>query len=245
MGCDETKAGIPLSTHGYTNQICETLRSRICSGQLQGGEILFEDTLAREFALSRTPIRQVLHRLALEHFVETKTGVGTIIIPVDRFDFVQDLRAGKDLLRLATNGANADIDTTARFELSGLSSIVDRLQLEPTAKDLWDYSYRVNVLITAQLKHDLLAETFFLLSCRISRRFISVWSEDKNQAVGIVAAEYSAARSASTVQDLVEAKRASFSDIMKAYRQILRKNPVARVDDQTAVSVQPSSPEGG
>lgn len=241
MGCGGTKAGVPLSTHGNTNQICETLRSRICSGQLQGGEILFEDTLAREFALSRTPIRQVLHRLALEHFVETKTGVGTIIIPVDRFDFMQDLKAGRDLLRLAANGAKTEIDAAAQFELSGLSSIVERLKAAPTATDLWDYSYRVNMLITAQLEHDLLAEAFFLLSCRISRRFIAVWGENKDQAVRIVAAEYSAAKSAITVQDLVETKRTSFFEIMKAYRQMQRKNPKTRADEPSAGSALPSS----
>ena len=42
------------------------------------GMVRHEGALATEFGMSRTPIRQVLPRLADERLVETKSGVGAI-----------------------------------------------------------------------------------------------------------------------------------------------------------------------
>jgi len=44
---------------------------------------LHEGVLATEFGVSRTPIRQVLQKLAYERLVETRSGVGTIVSPLD------------------------------------------------------------------------------------------------------------------------------------------------------------------
>lgn len=41
--------------------------------------VLHEGNLAQEFGVSRTPIRQVLQKLAYERLVETRSGVGTIV----------------------------------------------------------------------------------------------------------------------------------------------------------------------
>jgi DNA-binding GntR family transcriptional regulator len=59
--------------------IYETLRDRICLGQYSPGDIFHETDLGQEFKVSRTPIRQVLQRLAYEKLAVVRTGVGTIV----------------------------------------------------------------------------------------------------------------------------------------------------------------------
>ncbi len=61
------------------DNIYEVLRDRICVGEYQPGDIFYEAELGQEFQVSRTPIRQVLQRLAFEHLAVVRTGVGTIV----------------------------------------------------------------------------------------------------------------------------------------------------------------------
>jgi DNA-binding GntR family transcriptional regulator len=59
------------------------LRDRICLLEYPPGAALSETDLARQFALSRTPIRRVLQMLETEGLVETKPNVGSIVTTVD------------------------------------------------------------------------------------------------------------------------------------------------------------------
>lgn len=63
--------------------ICQVMRWRICSLEYPFGHRLGETTLAEEFGVSRTPIRQALQRLQSEGLVEVRHGVGNIVIAGD------------------------------------------------------------------------------------------------------------------------------------------------------------------
>src|SRR5262249_45290704 len=63
--------------------VYEEIRNRICMLRYPPGHLLHENRLAQEFGISRTPVRQVLQKLEIEGFVETRTGVGTIVTGVD------------------------------------------------------------------------------------------------------------------------------------------------------------------
>lgn len=71
-----------------------TLRERIVLGDLSPGEVLSENNLAKEFKVSRTPIRRVLQHLEYDGFVSTKHGIGTIVNPIDIIEIKElyDLR---------------------------------------------------------------------------------------------------------------------------------------------------------
>ena len=60
------------------------IRERICLLRYPPGHTLAEVELAREFGISRTPIRRVLQRLEYEGLVESRHGIGTIVTLVDR-----------------------------------------------------------------------------------------------------------------------------------------------------------------
>lgn len=55
------------------------LRQRILSGALAGGTRLYEVALAEDMAISRTPIRAALSRLAEEGLLERGTGAGFVV----------------------------------------------------------------------------------------------------------------------------------------------------------------------
>ncbi|GGC09235.1 hypothetical protein GCM10011352_39510 [Marinobacterium zhoushanense] len=67
-----------------------TLRSRICLLDYEPGTRLSEVALAKEFGVSRTPIRRVLGRLELEGLVEIRHGVGTQVTEID-FNYLCDV----------------------------------------------------------------------------------------------------------------------------------------------------------
>jgi DNA-binding GntR family transcriptional regulator len=64
-------------------RIYRTIRDRICLLEYQPGERLAEEDLAREFRVSRTPIRRVLSRLESEGLLASRHGVGTFVTDVD------------------------------------------------------------------------------------------------------------------------------------------------------------------
>ncbi len=74
----------PLSlSRGRFERIYRTIRDRICLLEYEPGARLGEEELAREFGVSRTPIRRVLTRLESDGLLESRHGVGTFVIDVD------------------------------------------------------------------------------------------------------------------------------------------------------------------
>lgn len=67
-----------MKTERHT-AVFEALLLRICSLAYPPGTRLSEVALGTEFGLSRTPVRQVLQRLALYGLVVPKNGVGTVV----------------------------------------------------------------------------------------------------------------------------------------------------------------------
>ena len=55
------------------------IRDRICLLDYAPGMRLGEEELAKEFGVSRTPIRRVLSRLETEGLLESRHGVGTFV----------------------------------------------------------------------------------------------------------------------------------------------------------------------
>lgn len=96
----------------------ETLRDEILSLKLAPGQLLDETTFAERFAMSRSPVREALIRLAGEGLVVTLANRSTIVAPIDvqsfpkyveALDIAQrmntrlaaELRTEDDLIRIA------------------------------------------------------------------------------------------------------------------------------------------------
>lgn len=202
-----------MSSKKKIDIICDQLRSRICSGQLCGGDILVEEALGREFSLSRTPIRQVLHRLALEHFVETRSGVGTIVVPEDRTDFAGDVEVCSDLLQVSLKRADRPLSEDDLIVLTGLHTLATRADI--SSEDIWRYFYQATRLTASHLGHDLVSETFVLLSSRIFRRLIIGFKSRQEILRDFMSKEHAAMMNAAYGRTLLEARLDLLSEVGK------------------------------
>jgi DNA-binding GntR family transcriptional regulator len=74
----------PLSVSRERHErIYRTIRDRICLLEYEPNLRLSEEDLAREFGVSRTPVRKVLSRLEAEGLLESRHGVGTFVTDVE------------------------------------------------------------------------------------------------------------------------------------------------------------------
>lgn len=112
--------------HGDNSlRVYDVLRQRIATRQYAPGERLTEAELAREFSVSRTPVRQALHRLAVEGLVEVKNGVGIRVTEVDAAELrdIYELR-----MALASLIGRLSPRALAPEDLGELEAVKTRLQ---------------------------------------------------------------------------------------------------------------------
>jgi DNA-binding GntR family transcriptional regulator len=115
-------------------RIYGTIRDRICLLEYEPGARLAEEDLAREFGLSRTPIRRVLSRLESEGLVESRHGVGTFVTDVDIDNLAQVFQLRMELAELI---GKLDPLPRSREDLERVGSIIlrcDKLLGSPEAK---------------------------------------------------------------------------------------------------------------
>ncbi|MCE6952951.1 GntR family transcriptional regulator [Cereibacter sphaeroides] len=111
-----------------------TLRDRICLLDYEPGTRLGEEELAREFGVSRTPLRRVLSRLEAEGLVESRHGVGTFVTTVDLEGLIETYKLRMELAELIGR-----LDPLPRSEedLARIRALVaqcDALRLYPDAR---------------------------------------------------------------------------------------------------------------
>jgi DNA-binding GntR family transcriptional regulator len=66
------------------------LRTMILSGKIEAGRRLVEAAIAAELGVSRTPVREALHKLGLESLVQSIPRVGYIVNDLSEYD-IEDL----------------------------------------------------------------------------------------------------------------------------------------------------------
>ena len=77
-----------------SDRVYETLEDAILDGKYAAGEYLTEIKLSEELGVSRTPIREALHRLAQEGLIEETTrGVLVVGISEDDIAVIYEIRA--------------------------------------------------------------------------------------------------------------------------------------------------------
>lgn len=67
-----------------TELVAEELRRQIIEGDMELGESLSESRIATELNVSRTPVREALHRLDIEGLVTTEPQRGTYVFTIDQ-----------------------------------------------------------------------------------------------------------------------------------------------------------------
>lgn len=100
-----SRSRFPQFRQTVTSAAVTELRRRIISGSVAAGEALRQDALAREFGISRIPIREAFHQLAAEGLVTLHPHRGAVVTTLSAADIAElfDLRAmlEPDLIRRA------------------------------------------------------------------------------------------------------------------------------------------------
>jgi len=73
----------PIQSASVVDQVHAALREQILSGELERGSRLPQETLAAEFGVSRTPLREALRRLAAEGLVTLQPNYGATVSQLD------------------------------------------------------------------------------------------------------------------------------------------------------------------
>src|SRR4051794_20209198 len=89
-------------------RILKSLRMAIAEGRLRPGEKLSEERLARDFAVSRTPVREALKQLHNENLVEIRRRSGTFVTQLSKAELPELLA-----LREVLEGLSARLCATA------------------------------------------------------------------------------------------------------------------------------------
>src|SRR5215218_4663984 len=94
------------------------LRDRIVDLRLPPGSMLREDELMREMGIGRTPLREAVKRLALEHLVEVRPRRGTQVTDVRAHDIARFAEVRAELeahaARLAAERMGPELREEAR-----------------------------------------------------------------------------------------------------------------------------------
>lgn len=119
----DSDARPPTQARSRFERIYHAIRDRICLLEYAAGARLAEEELAREFGVSRTPIRRVLSRLEAEGLLESRHGVGTFVTTVDIASLRQVYQLRMELAELL-----GKLDPLPRSEddLARVRAIVER-----------------------------------------------------------------------------------------------------------------------
>ena len=110
-------------TLSLAEQVFERLEGEILSGKYQRGELLTEMRLVSDLGVSRTPVREALHRLEQEHLIEISPK-GILIVGVTQKD-LEDIFA----IRLRIEGL-ASAEAARHITDEQIAELLETVELQ-------------------------------------------------------------------------------------------------------------------
>lgn len=129
--------------------VAERLRQQIFAHELAPGSWLDEQSLAIDFGISRTPMREAIKVLASEGLVTTKMNKGAYVTEVDRRDLEQIFTV---LSLLEGQAAKETAIKASEAQLTQLDNLHHRLEKAAADRDTEQF-FEINVKF-----HDLIQE---------------------------------------------------------------------------------------
>lgn len=133
--------------------IFRAVRERICTLELPFGAVLREVELAREFGVSRTPVRQALHQLAAFGLVETRNGVGTLVTAGDPETLADIYELRIKLAGLIGELAVGPCPPEAARAMRALQARAEALPNPPGARAFWQVNEARHEIVNALIKN--------------------------------------------------------------------------------------------
>jgi DNA-binding GntR family transcriptional regulator len=145
------------------------LRDRIVTLRLPPGTSLREDDLMRELGIGRTPLREAIKRLALEHLVDIRPRRGTYVTDVEMADIVHITEVRAELEGQAARLAATRMGNDARAQTEALIAELEGVDSND-GDELLRLDERIHRLVWQASGNPYLAETlegYFALSLRL------------------------------------------------------------------------------
>lgn len=154
-------------------EILETLRTRICLTPPQDSHPLQETALAKEFNVSRTPIRQVLQTLAREHLVEIRPSVGASISVLPQDGRKDSFHVYRDITVIAAGMSDGQaVATKTVMDLVGVQGILNS-DLDVSSQTYVALSVRVQTAIAAEVTDPVVKDAMLASFWRVVRWRVS------------------------------------------------------------------------
>ena len=120
-----------LSTRPLYEEVADQLRNRIFAHELAPGAWIDEQSLAKEFGISRTPMREAIKVLAAEGLITMKLRRGAYVTEVNRGDLEQiftvlSLLEGEAAKEAATKAKESDLNALDDLHLRLEKAAADR-----------------------------------------------------------------------------------------------------------------------
>lgn len=164
----------------HPNEVIEAaLRTRICLHSSDDLLLLHEGKIAEEFGVSRTPVRQILQKLAYDQLVETRPGIGTIAAPLVEGMFERDLKTTQAMLSACASVAQHPTPRSTQFSLVALSAMSMNFVGGAESKGAFiDIALRFLDILTPTITDPLLANGYTASYLRIIRWRMRMFEKD-------------------------------------------------------------------
>jgi DNA-binding GntR family transcriptional regulator len=144
----------PLRRATLTEDVYASLQTLIMDHEMAPGDRLNIDALARQLAVSPTPVREALARLESDGLVRKRALIGYTVTPVltrPEFDELYDMR-------LILETASARRAASAGLDASSLEGLATAGELPPPRRDARGYAGYADFTRQDALFHNLVAE---------------------------------------------------------------------------------------
>jgi len=151
------------------NRIHQDIRDRITLQQYPSGMRLDLDALAREFDVSRTPVRSVLQRLEYEGLVDTKHGVGTMVAEFSSASWKEDMSLRAHLARLIGELTPHTPPDAMADELDGLIHRMNAMRTTPNPEEFASIDLAYQKCFSELIGNEALLKSYSELYYRTAR----------------------------------------------------------------------------
>ncbi|MBT4890042.1 MAG: GntR family transcriptional regulator [Rhodospirillales bacterium] len=158
--------------------IYSELRDRICLLQYAPGTRLREEQIAKEFGISRTPVREVIQKLSFAGLVTSKNGIGTIVTEMDSSKLLEiyTLRS-----KLATMIGELTPNDCQPEQVAAVEKLLDRarnLKDSLEIRDYWMINHEMHFIISELIGNAPLREMWDHLYFQAARFWYDVTRTD-------------------------------------------------------------------
>lgn len=136
----------PADRRALVDHLAATLQSRVLSGQIPSGSRLRQETLATEFGVSRTPVREALRKLQATGIVELEPHRGALVRGPTAREIREAYEVRAELEGLAAELAARHIDDAQlrrlrdaeRLFRHSIESLLAQRRSDPESEPSWE-----------------------------------------------------------------------------------------------------------